>query len=160
MSKSLNLCQFIGNIGKDVDTRYLPSGAQVAQFSIAVGRDYKDKQGNKVERTEWVNCVCFGALAEVISKYCHKGSKIYVAGEMVTEKWEKDGVTHYTTKVQVLNMQMLDGRPAGEQAPSQAPSQASKQTPSQPSSQPQGYEDFDDDIPFMSLNNMIKGHLI
>lgn len=172
MSKNLNLCQFTGRLGKDPDARFMPNGNQVTTFTLANGRDYKDKSGNKVERTEWINCVCYGPLAKVVSDWCHKGSMLYISGAMVTDKYDKDGVTHYSTKINVDNMEMLGSKPAGQEPqrqqsqPQRQQSQPQRQQ-SQPQNNPQSrgpappsYEDFDDDIPFMSLNNMIKSHLI
>lgn len=115
--RNLNLCQFIGRIGKDIDLRYTPSGDAVANFSIACGDDYKDKQGNKVEQTEWINLVAFGKLAEIIGQYCKKGSKIYCSGNMKTRKWQdQSGNNRYTTEVRINQMEMLDSKGDGQQS--------------------------------------------
>jgi single-strand DNA-binding protein len=143
MSKSLNSCNFIGFLGRDVETRAMPSGKSVANFSIAVSDGYRDKQtGEIVDQTEWVRCVAFDKLADICSQYLRKGSKVYVSGRMKTRKWQdKDGVDRYATEIVLENMQMLDSRPVeGRQA---APAQAA---PAQ--AQQEGFGDFDDDIPF------------
>jgi len=86
----------------------MPSGDAVCNISLAVGDDYKDKQGQKVEQTEWVRVTAFGKLAEIMSSYLKKGSKVYISGKMVTRKWEQDGVTKYSTEIKATEMIMLD----------------------------------------------------
>ena len=111
MAKSLNLCQFIGNLGKDVDMRSTPAGLSIANFSIAVADSYKDKQtGQQVDATEWVKCTAFGKLADICGQYLNKGSSVYVSGRMKTRKYDKDGQTHYATEIAVEEMQMLGGK--------------------------------------------------
>jgi single-strand DNA-binding protein len=139
MSKDLNLCQFIGRLGKDPETRMAQNGTAIVSLALAVGDDYKDKMGNKVEQTEWVRCVAFGKLSEVISAYCVKGSKIYVSGKMKTRSYEKDGQTVYATEIIINEMQLLDSRNGGPAAAqSQPPSHAVGKTPP--------YDGFDDDL--------------
>ena len=135
MSKDLNLCQFIGRLGKDPETRMTPNGTAVVNIALAVGDDYKDKAGNRVEQTEWVRIVVFGKLGDIVTAYCVKGSRIYISGKMKTRSWEKDGVKQYSTEIVASEIQLLDSK-AGEPKPAQA--QQSK-TP---------INDFDDDIPF------------
>lgn len=121
MANDLNKCMFIGRLGKDPDLRYAASGDAIANFSIAVGKQWKDKQGQKQERTEWVNCNAFGKLAEIIGEYLRKGSKVYVEGEFKTDKFtDNNGVERYATKISVQHMQMLDSKQDGQQ---QAPAQ-------------------------------------
>lgn len=121
---SLNLCQFIGRLGRDPEVRTLQTGNSVAIFSIACSESWKDKHtGEKKEKTEWINCVVWGALSDVVAKYVHKGDLIYVSGKFTTRKWEKDGITHYTTEIVVNNMTMLgskkqDGQAGSTPAPS------------------------------------------
>lgn len=110
MSNDLNLCQFLGRLGKDPDIRYTGDGKAIASFSLACGSSWKDKQGNKQESTEWVNCTAFGKLAEIVGEYVTKGSQLYVSGRIKTDKYEKDGKTLYSTKIVVDNMQMLGGK--------------------------------------------------
>ena len=111
MSNDLNLCTFIGRLGKDPESKAMPSGTEVCDFSIAVGWKFKDKEG-----TEWVNVTTFGGLAGVCSQYLRKGSQVMISGRMRTESWEKDGQKHYKTKIVADNMQML-GKSEGDQKP-------------------------------------------
>lgn len=115
MSNDLNRCEFIGRLGADPEVRHLPSGDMVANIRIAVGSQWKNKQGEKQEATEWVPIVFFGKLAEVVEKYLKKGAKVYVSGRFKTRKYQaQDGSDRYSTEVVVDitgHMQMLDGRP-------------------------------------------------
>jgi single-strand DNA-binding protein len=144
MAKSLNLCQFIGNLGKDPEIAALPNGTTVAKFSLAVADDYKDKQGNKVERTNWVNIVAFGQLADIIARFVQKGSKIYIAGKFTTRSWEdQSGQKRYATEVVADNMQLLDGKQSDNSAPQSAPARQHQSQPAPPA------DEFpEDDIPF------------
>ena len=99
MSKDLNLCQFIGRLGKDPEVRYTPDGKAVANFSIACSDDYKAKSGEKIEQTNWIKIVAWGRLAEICGEYLKKGSQVYIAGKQVTRKWQdKDGNDRYSTE--------------------------------------------------------------
>jgi len=107
----LNKVMLIGNVGKDPQMHYSQGGNAVASFSIATVEKWKDKSGAKQEKTEWHNVVIFGKLAEVVSQYVHKGSKLYVEGKLQTDKYtDKEGVERYTTKVIANSMVMLDGK--------------------------------------------------
>lgn len=144
MAKDLNQCNFIGRLGRDVELAYTANGSAVAKFSIACGDDYKDKDGNKVEQTNWINIVIFGKLAEICGQYLSKGSQVYVSGKQVTRKWQdKEGQDRYSTEIVANDMQMLGSRgDSGQQAP-QAPQQK------QPTPQQAPVDDFDDDsVPF------------
>ena len=112
MATDLNLCQFIGRLGKDPEIRYTASGDAVASFSIAVNKSWT-RGSDKEERTTWVNVVAFRKLAEIMGKYLHKGSRIYVSGEFSVRTWEdKEGARRYTTEIIANQMQMLDEKPA------------------------------------------------
>ena len=112
MATDLNLCQFIGRLGKDPEIRYTASGDAVASFSIAVNKSWT-RGSDKEQRTTWVNVVAFRKLAEIMGKYLHKGSRIYVSGEFSVRSWEdKDGARRYTTEIIANQMQMLDEKPA------------------------------------------------
>jgi len=103
----LNHCQFIGRAGKDPETSFTPAGDQVTKLSIACTESWK-KNGERVEKTEWVNLVFWKKLAEIVSKYVHKGELIYVEGKQNTRSWEgKDGVKRYTTEIVATDMKML-----------------------------------------------------
>lgn len=109
----VNKAIVVGNLGKDPEMRYTPSGVPVATFSVATSEEWKDKEtGSKQERTEWHRIVAWRGLAEVCGKYLRKGSQIYIEGKIQTRSWEdRDGVKRYTTEIIAQNMQML-GSPA------------------------------------------------
>ncbi len=110
---SLNKATLIGNLGKDPEVRATPSGAKVANFSIATTESYTGKDGQKVDKTEWHNIVMWRGLAEVAEKYLKKGSQVYVEGRLQTRSWDdKEGQKRYTTEIIADNMVML-GRPTG-----------------------------------------------
>ena len=122
---SLNKCTIIGNLGRDPEIKTIPSGQKVASFSLACSEKYT-KDGQKVEKTEWINCKAWGKLAEIIEKYVKKGNQIYVEGKLETQTFEKDGVKRYKTEIVVNNMLMLGGKnegsndaPSGYSQPSQ-----------------------------------------
>lgn len=161
MAKGVNLVILIGNLGKDPETRYMPSGAAVATASLATSEYWKDKTtGDQQERTEWHNLVFYNRLAEIAGEYLRKGSKIYVKGSLRTRKWQdQQGIDRYSTEIIVQEMQMLDGQSGGGSAGGNQgggnqqgrPQQSGRQQQSrqqQSAPPPQGYDDFDDDIPF------------
>lgn len=165
---SLNQCNFMGNLGQDVDTKYLPDGRAVGNFSIACSEKWKDKTTGEIkESTEWIRCVVFGRRAEVISEHFKKGSQIYLSGKMRTRMWEKDGAKHYATEIVVDNFQFCGSRDGGTQKAEQQATayqnngtqqqQTRQQRPQQGANQGMpdysgmptpNYDDFDDDIPF------------
>lgn len=108
--RGVNKATIVGNIGRDPETKYLPSGDPVTSFSVATSESWKDRSGEKQERTEWHNIVCFKRLAEIASEYLRKGSKVYVEGSLRTQSWEKDGQKHYRTEIVARELQMLDGQ--------------------------------------------------
>src|SRR5574343_2057834 len=109
--RGVNLVVVVGTAGKDAETRYTGSGSAVTNFTLAVNEYWTDKStGQRNERTEWVRCVAFGKLGEIVGQYLKKGGKVYAQGKMVTRQWEKDGQKHYTTEVHVAQFQMLDSR--------------------------------------------------
>lgn len=113
---SLNSCQFIGRVGRDPEVRYTPSGQIVANFSLAVDETYKDKDGQKVEKTEWIPCTIWGKQAEFVANYIGKGRLVHVAGKWQTRKWtDKDGNEKYSTECVVNSVQGLDRKPEGQQ---------------------------------------------
>lgn len=128
--KGINKAIIVGTLGKDPE---ILTG--ITKFSVATSESWLDKNSVKQEKTEWHNCVAFGKLAEIAGKYLKKGSKVYIEGKIETNKWEKDGVTRYSTSINVRDMQMLDSRPS-------EPKPDSKQSAS-------GDDTFfNDDIPF------------
>lgn len=116
---SLNKCIFIGRLGRDPEMRYTPSGQPVANFSIAVDESFKNKDGQKVEKTEWVLVVVWGKQAEFCGNYLTKGRLAYVEGKLETRKWtDKDGAEKYTTEIKAERVQGLDSRQnEGQQQP-------------------------------------------
>lgn len=101
----LNKVLLYGNLTRDPEIKALPSGAQVASFSIATNRSYKDKDGNRQESAEFHNIVAFGRLAEVMGQYLKKGRPVYIEGRIQTRSWDKDGQKQYRTEVIVENFQ-------------------------------------------------------
>ena len=95
----INKAILVGNLGREPDIRSSSKGETIANLALATSETWKDKEGNKQERTEWHRVVVFGRLADVCQKYLHKGSKIYVEGKLQTRKWDKNGVDQYTTEV-------------------------------------------------------------
>lgn len=156
---SVNKVILVGNLGRDPETRYMPDGGAITNFSIATTDTWKDKAGEKQEKTEWHRISTFQRLAEIAGEYLKKGSQVYIEGRLQTRKWtDKDGVEKYTTEIIADKMQMLgsrqgmggDGGGGGDSARSSsggAPSGAAK-----PAASAKGgaakFDDFEDDIPF------------
>jgi len=135
---SLNLCQFIGRIGK-IETRYLSNGDAVTNCSIAVNETWKDQNGEKQERCEWVNITAYKKLAEIMQSYCIKGMQIYVSGKMQTRKYtDKNGIERYTTDIIANSMQMLGGKKDSAESNDSGSSKSSAES----------FSDLDDDIPW------------
>jgi len=154
---SVNKVIIIGNLGKDPEVRYMPSGDAVANLTVATTDVWKDKDGNKQEATEWHRVSFFGKQAEICEKYLKKGSQIYVEGSLRTRKWQdKDGNDRYTTEIRGDRMQMLGSRGGGaggtsEDAPSKPagqPSGGNRQDVGEPTGGGYAGGDMDDDIPF------------
>ena len=159
MARGVNKVILIGNLGKDPEVRYFPSGDAIANATIATTESWKDKQtGEQKEATEWHNVTFPGKLGEIAGKYLKKGSKVYVEGSLRTRKWQdKEGKDRYTTEIRVADMQMLDGKPGGggsapmsdeprmSGAPSRAPARSAAPAPG-PGDVDAPFED--DDIPF------------
>jgi single-strand DNA-binding protein len=105
----LNKVQLIGRLGKEVEMRSMTNGEAVANVSIATTESWKDKAGDKQEKTEWHNLVFYRGLAEIAGEYLTKGSLIYIEGKLTTEKYEKNGEDRYATKIVVSELKMLGG---------------------------------------------------
>jgi single-strand DNA-binding protein len=147
MAKDLNYCSFIGRIGKDISLRQMPNGNAVANFSIACGDDYKDKNtGQKVEQTNWINIVMFGNTAEILNKYCQKGSRIFVSGKQTSRKYQdNNGQDRWVTEIKANEFQMLDSKGSGGASSSKPAASNNTASPSAPPPS----DGFDDsDIPF------------
>lgn len=164
---SVNKVILIGNLGRDPEVRYTPSGAAVCNISLATTRNWKSKDsGERQEETEWHRVVLYDRLAEIAGEYLKKGRSAYIEGRLKTRKWQdKDGVEKYTTEIVADTLQLLGGREGtggGEEAgaggggysresegggrPAPAPRQAPAPRPAPKSST--GFDDMDDDIPF------------
>jgi single-strand DNA-binding protein len=115
MSKSINKVILIGNVGKQPEVKYTPSGTAVAKLTIATNERFKEGTEWK-DRTEWHNVVLFQKLAEVCSEYVKKGSKLYVEGRLQTRSWEKDGIKKYSTEIVGNELVLLsgNGQPAAQ----------------------------------------------
>lgn len=164
---SVNKVILVGNLGRDPETRFAPSGSAICNITLATSRNWKDKSsGEKREETEWHRVVFYDKLAEIAGEYLKKGRPVYVEGRLKTRKWtDKDGVEKYTTEIIAEEMQLLGGREGGGggggaddegysrnreadsgRAPSRpAPSRAPAAAASKPASD---FSDMDDDIPF------------
>ncbi len=162
---SVNKVIIVGNLGRDPEIRYMPSGDAIANIAVATSYKSKDKNtGEQKELTEWHRISFFGRMAEIVGQYLKKGSSVYVEGRLQTRKYtDKDGVEKYATDIVAENMQMLGGRAGmggdsggmddggGYDAPPQR--QAPRQAPPAPAARPQpkpapNFSDMDDDIPF------------
>ncbi|MDD5177115.1 MAG: single-stranded DNA-binding protein [Sterolibacterium sp.] len=154
---SVNKVILIGNLGKDPDVRYMPSGEAVTNITLATTETWKDKSsGDKKEATEWHRVVFFRKLAEIAGQYLKKGSQVYVEGSLKTRKWtDKEGQERYTTEIVANEMRMLGSRQGSgdvnDSAPREVPAQsAPPKSTGAPSSggSGSGFNDFEDDIPF------------
>lgn len=132
----VNKAILVGRLGKDPEVRYTPEGLMVTNFSLATDEQWKDKNGQKVQKTEWHRIVTFGKLAEICANYLVKGKMVFVEGRIQTRAWEdKDGVKRYSTEIIATDMRMLDSKGQGKSA--DAPADA-----------PFTPETTDDDVPF------------
>lgn len=140
----LNKVMLIGYVGKDVELRYTPAGAPVANFSMATSERWKSKTGEKVEKTEWHKIAAFNKLAEICGEYLTKGKLVYIEGKIQTRSWEdKDGIKRYSTEIVANNMTMLGGSKTSS-ANTGNPVSSNNSMPSASSA-----EDVDlDDVPF------------
>jgi single-strand DNA-binding protein len=163
---SVNKVTLIGNLGRDPEVRYAPSGSAICNVTIATSRNWKDKtSGERQEETEWHRVVFYDRLAEIAGEYLKKGKSVYIEGRLKTRKWtDKDGVEKYTTEIIANEMTMLGGRDGGggggdeggyanEGAPRAAAPRpaAAARPPAAPRPAPKsstGFDGMDDDIPF------------
>lgn len=149
---SVNKAILVGRLGKDPETRYMTNGEAVTNVSLATSENWKDKNGERQERTEWHNLVFYRRLAEIAGEYLKKGSQVYVEGKIQTRKWQdKEGRDRYTTEIVVNEMQMLGSKSGGagsfevvDRASSAGGSSASRPAPAAKGN----FDNFDDDIPF------------
>jgi single-strand DNA-binding protein len=156
---SVNKVILVGNLGKDPETRYMTSGEAVTNIRLATTDTWKDKAGEKQEKTEWHSIVFYGRQAEIAGEYLKKGRQIYVEGRLQTRKWQdKEGQDRYTTEIVADRMQMLGNREGGGGAPMGDPPERDRgpATTTGGGGRPSGggappkknIDDLDDDIPF------------
>jgi single-strand DNA-binding protein len=159
MTRGINKVILVGNCGQDPDVKYMPSGGEVTNISIATSESWKDKQtGEKRDRTEWHRVVFFNQLAKIAGEYLRKGSQVYVEGSIRTRKWQdQNGQDRYTTEIVASEMQILGSRGntnSMDTDPGYAPEDIGiKQSPDRSASittqkTNQTMDSFDDDIPF------------
>jgi single-strand DNA-binding protein len=155
---SVNKVIIIGNLGRDPETRYMPDGGAITNISVATTETWKDKQGEKQEKTEWHRVAFFGKLAEIAGEYLKKGSQVYVEGRLQTRKWQdKDGADKYTTEIVANAMQMLGSRQGmggggdrDREAGADRDGGGGARPAGKPPAKPAGgkFDDLEDDIPF------------
>lgn len=140
---SVNKAIVVGNLGRDAEVRYTPTGAAVASFSIATTENWTSKDGQKQEQTEWHKIVLWGKTAESLQPYLTKGKQIYVEGRLQTRQWEKDGQKHYTTEIKADRVVLLGGGAGrGGERYDRGEGTGSAESPREPAPL------TDDDIPF------------
>ncbi len=151
---SVNKVILVGRLGKDPETRYMPNGEAVTNATLATSENWKDKSGEKQEKTEWHNLTFYRRLAEIAGEYLKKGSQIYVEGKLSTRKWQdKEGKDRYTTDIIVNEMQMLSSKSGSGNFDMVDKPIASSSTGVPATNRPTpvksgGFDNFDDDIPF------------
>ena len=152
---SVNKVILVGRLGKDPETRYMTNGEAVTNCSLATSENWKDKSGEKQERTEWHNLTFYRRLAEIAGEYLKKGSLIYVEGKLQTRKWQdkETGKDRYTTDIIVSDMQMLGSKAGGTgsfEIVDKADSVSAAASPAKgpAAAKAGGFDNFDDDIPF------------
>lgn len=142
---SLNLVQIIGRLGRDPELRYGQSGGAVANFNVATDESYNDRDGNRVDRTEWHRVTVFGKMAENCGNYLAKGNLVYVEGSLTTRKWQdQNGQDRFTTEIKAQRVQFLD-RQGGQDDGQQQRQGRQTQNRQQPQ---RGSEQYDSQVPF------------
>jgi single-strand DNA-binding protein len=147
---SVNKVILIGNLGRDPEVRYMPSGDAMVNINLATTDNWRDKNGEKQEKTEWHRVVMFGKVAEIAGEYLKKGSQAYFEGRLQTRKWtDKEGQDRYTTEIVADRMQMLGSRSGGSARAmpddNEAPASVKNSSAAQSGG---GIDDLEDDIPF------------
>ena len=143
--RGVNKVILIGNLGNDPEHKLFDNGGSITNVSIATTETFKDKEGNKIDKTEWHRVRFSNKLAEIAKEYLRKGSKVYVEGKLTTRKWQdKEGKDHYTTEIVAYEMQMLDRRGQSDNSDMSDPSTINHiMANAMPASNA-----FNDDIPF------------
>lgn len=136
--QGVNKVILVCRLGQDPEVKIMPNGKAVANFTAATSESWKDQQGQQQDRVEWHRLVAYDKLADIIGEYLKKGSKVYVEGRLQTREWQdQQGQKRYTTEIVINEMQMLDGKPQGQQA-AQPQAQQQRQQPAQQRPQQQG----------------------
>jgi len=159
MAKSVNKVILIGNLGKDPEVKYTPSGMAVANFTLATNERYKDKEGNWQDKTEWHNLVAFQRTAEIVGEYLKKGRSVYIEGKLQTRSWDdkESGQKKYRTEILVNDLVLLGGGREGGEGGSYGGSRAGQKSSGMDQSGPDydnapapahPTEVTDEDIPF------------
>ncbi|MDB5492353.1 MAG: single-strand binding protein [Micavibrio sp.] len=157
MAGSVNKVILVGNVGVEPEIRSMQSGDRVANISLATSETWKDKSGERQEKTQWHKVVVFNQnIVGVVEKYVKKGAKLYIEGQIETRSWEKDGVKQYTTEIVVKpfngQLTMLDGRSGGGMGESEqssySPAPSRSGSSSSSSSPAAKVDEFEDEIPF------------
>lgn len=152
MARSINKAILVGNVGKDPEIKFLPSGSAVANFGLATSERFKDKSGEFQERTEWHNIVAYQRTAEIIRDYVKKGSKLYIEGRIQTRSWDdQSGKKQYRTEIVVNDLVLLSGRGEGGESGGYSRGGSNsydQRQPAQGDDLVQSTEITDDDIPF------------
>ena len=140
---SVNITHLIGNVGKDPEVKYLPNGDAVANFSVATSETWKDKQGQRQEKTQWHRIVCYRKLSEIVESYVRTGSSVYIEGRIeYSEYTDKEGVKKYSTQIVANALRLLDKKGESQGA------SATPQNKNVGNSNPSDFDAFEDDIPF------------
>lgn len=146
---SVNKVILIGNLGKDPETRYMSNGDAVTNITLATTDTWKDKNGEKQEKTEWHRVTFYRKLAEIAGEYLKKGRPVYIEGRLETRKWtDKAGVERYTTDIIASDMKMLGSRSGSGSFESSDKEEDNVPDQSPPMKGGGGFDDMDDDIPF------------
>lgn len=148
----VNKVILVGRLGRDPETRYTGGGTAVANFTMATDEKYKDRNGEKQQKTEWHKCVAWGKLAEIVQQYATKGQLVYVEGKLQTREWvDKEQIKRYTTEINVATFRMLGGGKGRQESSDDQNEQPSGQAASGFGSRQNdsaGPEISDEDIPF------------
>ena len=146
---AVNKVILIGNLGRDPEVRYMPSGDAMVNISLATTENWRDKNGEKQEKTEWHRVVMFGKVAEIAGEYLKKGSPAYFEGRLQTRKWtDKEGQDRYTTEIVADRMQMLGSRSGGSARAMPDDEAPASNRPASTAKAGGGIDDLEDDIPF------------
>jgi single-strand DNA-binding protein len=146
MAKSVNKVILVGNVGKDPEVKYSPSGTPIAKFSLATNEKYKDRSDEWQERTEWHNIVAWQRLAEIVGEYVKKGAKLYIEGKLQTSSWEdrESGTKKYRTEIVVRDLVLLGSHENGSGGEDRSTRNGDQRQPAYAGSA----EITDEDIPF------------